>query len=54
MEIYDVIGNMIYSNKLAKSKNNYKINLADFRSGIYQIVISSKDKITTEKLEVYK
>ena len=54
LEIYDVIGNMIYSNKLAESKYNYKINLADFRSGIYQIVISSNDKITTEKLEVYK
>ena len=54
MEIYDVIGNMIFSDKLIESKNNYKINLADFRSGIYQIVITSKDKIITEKLEVYK
>ena len=54
MEIYDVIGNMIFSDKLIESKNNYKINLADFRSGIYQIVISSKDKVFTKKLEVYK
>jgi hypothetical protein len=54
IEIYDVIGNMIFSDKLIESKNNYKINLADFRSGIYQIVITSKDKIITEKLEVYK
>ena len=54
MVIYDVIGNMIFYDKLIESKNNYKINLADFRSGIYQIVITSKDKIITEKLEVYK
>jgi hypothetical protein len=52
--IYDVIGNLVFSEKIIESKNNYKINLADFRSGIYQIVISSKDKIITEKLEVYK
>ncbi|MCH1611909.1 MAG: T9SS type A sorting domain-containing protein, partial [Flavobacteriales bacterium] len=36
IEIYDVIGNMIFSDKLIESKNNYKINLANFRSGIYQ------------------
>ena len=29
MEIYDVIGNMIYSNKLAESENNYKIKIAN-------------------------
>tara|TARA_Y100000385_G_scaffold142449_1_gene147759 strand:- start:258 stop:770 length:513 start_codon:yes stop_codon:yes gene_type:complete len=54
LEIYDVIGNMILSDKIIENTNNYKINLANFRSGIYQIVISSKDKIVTEKLEVYK
>ena len=53
LEIYDVIGNMIFSEKIIEGKNNYRINLTDFRSGIYQIVISSKDKVFTEKLEVY-
>ena len=54
MKIYDVIGNMVFSDRIIESKFEYKINLADFSSGIYQIVISSKDKIITEKLEVYK
>ena len=53
LEIYDVIGNMIFSEKITEGQNNYRINLTDFRSGIYQIVISSKDKVFTEKLEVY-
>ena len=54
MEIYDVIGNMVLSHQIIGSKYDYKINLADFSNGIYQIVISSKDKIIKEKLEVYK
>ena len=54
MKIYDVIGNMVFSDRIIESKFEYKINLADFSNGIYQIVISSKDKIITEKLEVYK
>ena len=54
LEIFDVIGNIIFSEKIIQSKNNYKINIADFSNGIYQIVISSKDKIVTEKLEVCK
>ena len=54
IEIYDVIGNMILTHKIIESKHDYKINLADLSSGIYQIVIISKDEIITEKLEVYK
>ena len=54
IKIYDVIGNMVFSDRIIESKFEYKINLADFSNGIYQIVISSKDKTITEKLEVYK
>jgi hypothetical protein len=54
MKIYDIIGNMIFSEKIIESKFEYKINLDDFSSGIYQLFIISNDKIITEKLEVYK
>jgi hypothetical protein len=54
MKIYDIIGNMIFSEKIIESKFEYKINLSDFTSGIYQLLIISNDKIITEKLEVHK
>ena len=54
IEIYDVIGNMVLSHKTIVSKYDYKLNLAHLSNGIYQIIISSKDNIIKEKLEVYK
>ena len=54
MKIYDVIGNLVLSEKIIESKFEYKINLSDFTSGIYQLLIISKDKIITKKLEVHK
>ena len=51
--IYDVIGNIVF-NKTIKSEFSHRINLANYSNGLYQIVITSKEKIMTKKLEVHQ
>ena len=54
IEIYDIIGNLIYRNRISEYSNlAYKIDISKNPKGVYLLSVKSKNFSATEKIIVY-
>ncbi|MBC7864339.1 MAG: T9SS type A sorting domain-containing protein, partial [Bacteroidia bacterium] len=49
IELYDLIGNKVLSEKIHETKN-YKLKIDKFEAGCYFLSVSSDKKIVTQKI----
>lgn len=54
LEVYNILGETVYSIKAIENKNNLELNVTHWKNGVYIIRYTTKGKLMTKKLTIKK
>jgi membrane-associated protease RseP (regulator of RpoE activity) len=54
MNVYDVLGHVVYTTKLNQAINNYDLNTSSFSQGIYQVQLSGENISVMKSIIIQK